>query len=405
MAAEYIRRTAITRLVVSRSAHNLLEETLSAWKGGCQIAVNKAWGQYQEQRSIQSIAYGAIRSETELGSQHAILATHQAAEAIQACRTREENGRPISKPTFSAPTVRYDSRSMTLFDDGTVSLSTVDNRVKGELVLPDDEDGYQYKYLSNPGWQLTESTLTIRDGQWFLHLGFRKPAPNFEHSAAENGTVLGVDLGIEYLAVTSSGRFFSGSELQHERERYEKLQRVLQETGTRSAYRTHREVGRRLRRFSIDWIHRVANGILAEARRYDCSTIAFEELTGIVKRLPDQSLFHSWAFRRLISYVEYKATAEGIDVLLVDPRNTSRMCSRTDCDHIDSENRPQRDTFLCQECGYEIHADYNAAKNIGLRAVRCGHKSSHRTGISQCALKSGTIAPGEGFDPYSTGRG
>ncbi|WP_436927581.1 RNA-guided endonuclease InsQ/TnpB family protein [Halosimplex amylolyticum] len=405
MTAEYIRRTAITRLVVSRSAHNLLEETLSAWKDGCQIAVNKAWGQYQEQRSIQSIAYDAIRSETELGSQHAILATHQAAEAIQACRTREENGRPISKPTFSAPTVRYDSRSMTLFDDGTVSLSTVEDRVRCILALPDDEDGYQYKYLSDPEWQLTESTLTIREGQWFLHLGFRKVAPDAECSTAENGTVLGVDLGIEHLAVTSTGRFFSGSELQHERKQYEKLQRGLQKTGTRSAYRTHRQVSRRLRRFAIDCLHRVANGILAEARRFDCSTIAFEELTGIVERLPDQSLFHNWAFRRLISYVEYKAIAEGIDVLLVDPRNTSRMCSRTDCDHVDPENRSNRDTFLCQECEYEVHADYNAAKNIGLRAVRCGHTSSHRTGISQCALKSGTIAPGEGFDPYSTGRG
>ncbi|WP_436910228.1 RNA-guided endonuclease InsQ/TnpB family protein [Halosimplex marinum] len=293
---------------------------------------------------------------------------------------------------------------MTLFDDGTVSLSTVEDRVQCELALPDDEDGYQYNYLSDPEWKLTESTLTIRDGQWFLHLGFRKPSPAPECSTAENGTVLGVDLGIEHLAVTSTGRFFSGSSLQHERDQYEELQRRLQKTGTRSAYQTHRQVSRRLRRFAIDRLHRVANGILDEARRYDCSTIAFEELTGIVDRLPNQTVFDSWAFRRLVSYVEYKATVHGIDVILVDPRNTSRMCSRTDCAHVDSANRSTRDTFQCQECGYEVHADYNAAKNIGLRAVRCGHTSSHRTGISQCALKSGTIAPEKGFVPHSPGQ-
>ena len=39
---------------------------------------------------------------------------------------------------------------MTLFDDDTISLfSTVDNRIRCDLVLLDDEDGYQYQYLTS----------------------------------------------------------------------------------------------------------------------------------------------------------------------------------------------------------------------------------------------------------------
>jgi transposase len=47
---------------------------------------------------------------------------------------------------------------------------------------------------------------------------------------------------------------------------------------------------------------------------------------------------------------------------LVDPRNTSRMCSQ--CGHCDKANRKSQAEFSCQRCGYSTHADYNAARNI-----------------------------------------
>ncbi|WP_254832751.1 RNA-guided endonuclease InsQ/TnpB family protein [Haloglomus salinum] len=400
MADDYIRRTAITRLAVEEQQHQLLERTVSAWKRGCQLAVENGWPNCTSKRRLQSRAYETIRDETGLGSQHAILATHQAAEAISACETRAENGRTVSKPEFSAPTVRYDSRTMTLFDDGTVSLATTASRVRCDLVLPEDEDGYQYQYLDDDDWEVTESTLTVRDGEWYLHLGFRRQRPAAEQEAAENGTVLGVDLGIEQLAVTSTGRFFSGRELEHRREEVTERQRRLQETGTRSAYRTLTRIRTRNRRRTMHDLHRVANGIIEEAREHHCTVIAFEDLTGITDRLPGGDRFHRWAFDRLVTYVEYRAATHGIRVLTVDPRNTSQQCSRTDCEHVAEGNRPRRDRFHCQACGYEVHADYNAAKNIGLRAVRCGHTPSHRPGASQCALKSGTIAPDDGFTPH-----
>lgn len=402
MTDDYIRRTAITRLAVTDAQHEVLERTVSAWKRGCQLAVDIAWQRTSSKRGIQDLAYDTIREETGLGSQHAILAIHQAAEATSACESREANGRGVSKPTFSAPTVRYDARTMTLFGDVSVSLATTESRVRCDLVLPAEEDGYQYQYLDSEDWDLTESTLTIRDGEWYLHLGFRRPAEP-TGTAAENGTVLGVDLGIEHLAVTSTGRFFPGGELEHRRECFTESRHRLQQTGTRSAYRTLHRMSGRERRFAADLLHRVANGIVAEARRYRCAAIAFENLTGITERLPNARPFHRWAFRQLVTYVEYKARVYDIEVCTVDARNTSWQCSRTDCDHVAEANRPRRDRFRCQVCGYEVHADYNAAKNIGLRAVRCGPTSSHRTGVSQCALKSGTVTPKGGFTPYPAG--
>ena len=48
-------------------------------------------------------------------------------------------------------------------------------------------------------------------------LGFRKPKQDAEEEMTENGTVFGVDLGVNEIAVTSTARFFSAGELNPKR--------------------------------------------------------------------------------------------------------------------------------------------------------------------------------------------
>ncbi|QSG16101.1 Transposable element [Halapricum desulfuricans] len=57
----------------------------------------------------------------------------------------------------------------------------------------------------------------------------------------------------------------------------------------------------------------------------------------------------------------------------MDPRNTSKRCST--CGFTHDDNRDGED-FECLDCGYQNHADYNAAKNIGLQYLRRPQKSS-----------------------------
>nr|WP_303648779.1 transposase [Haloarchaeobius litoreus] len=357
-----------------------------------------AWNRCHTKQDVQPLAYDAVREKTRLGSQHAVLATHQAADAITGCVERQRTGKKTSKPRFTAPTVTYDARTMTLFDDGTVSLATVEDRVRCPLVLPDDGDGYQWQFLDTDEWELTESTLKARDGAYFLHLGFRRP--NTGQTTAEDGTVLGVDLGIENLAVTSTACFVNGRELTHRLCEFERTRAGLQQAGTRSAHRTlDRASGRQLR-YVRDVLHNAANEIVGEARRYDCDVIALEDLTEI--RTQTRAAWgHRWAFRTLSEYVAYKAEAVGIAVERVEPANTSRRC--VECGFTAAENRRSRDEFRCQECGAAANADYNAAKNIGMRYVRRGHQSSRRTGDGRLALKSGTVTPNGGFTAYPDG--
>ncbi|RLM76234.1 RNA-guided endonuclease TnpB family protein [Halorubrum sp. Atlit-26R] len=400
MADDYVRRTAITRLSVDDEQRELLEETISEWKRGCQLATDMAWGKCNAKSDVQPLAYDDVREETDLGSQHAILATHQAAQAITGCLERHSNGKQASKPTFTAPTVTYDTRTMTLFDDDTVSLSTTESRVRCELALPEAEDGYQRQYLDADEWSVTESTLTARDGDYFLHIGFRRPKTDTEQDIAEDGTVLGVDLGIENLAVTSTARFISGRELSHNLREFEKVRAGLQQTGTRSAHRTLEQSSGRERRYVRDVVHQASNAIVDEALRYECDVIAFEDLTDIRERT-GASWGHKWAFRTLYEQVAYKAGAVGISVKQVGSAYTSQRCA--ECGFTADENRRTRTEFRCVKCESEANADYNAAKNIGMRYVRRGQQSSRRTGDSQLALKSGTVTPSGGFTAHPDG--
>ena len=400
MADDYVRRTAITRLEVTDEQRDLLEETITEWKRGCQIATDMAWGECNAKSDVQPLAYDTVREHTDLGSQHAILATHQAAQAITGCLERRSNGKKISKPTFTAPTVKYDTRTLTLFDDDTVSLSTTESRIRCDLALPDADDGYQRQYLNADEWSVTESTLTARDGNYFLHIGFRRHKTDTERNTAEDGTVLGVDLGIENLAVTSTATFVSGRELIHDLREFETVRAGLQQTGTRSAHRTLKQSSGRELRYVRDVLHRISNELLAEARENECSVIAFEDLTDIRERT-GASWGHTWAFRTLYEQVEYKAEVEGISVKQVGSAYTSKRCA--ECGFTADENRATRNDFRCVKCESEANADYNAAKNIGMRYVRRGQQSSRRTGDSQLALKSGTVTLSGGFTAYPDG--
>jgi hypothetical protein len=67
-------------------------------------------------------------------------------------------------------------------DKQQVSLTVLGDhsRVRADLALPSNEDGYQYQYLNHEDWEYTETTLHYKDGEWYLHLGYRKEKPDKE---------------------------------------------------------------------------------------------------------------------------------------------------------------------------------------------------------------------------------
>ncbi|HZG70145.1 MAG TPA: transposase, partial [Chondromyces sp.] len=83
---------------------------------------------------------------------------------------------------------------------------------------------------------------------------------------------------------------------------------------------------------------------------------------------------HFWAHGQLQRFIAYKAERVGIAVEYVLPYYTSQTCK---CGHVHPTNRKGH-TFRCRTCGYQAHADVNAAINISKAISGCSTKKNKK---------------------------
>ena len=356
-----VRRTVPVKLDVADSDADLLHETISEFLWAANYVVDHAWqGEYKttSKAELQRETYDDVRAETRLQANLVQNARNKAAEAVKGVVARWKHGDYAGKPNFSAPTLVYDKRCAT-FNDDHATLSTVEGHITAEYVLPDESRETPHsEYLFNHDYEVTGGELHYRDGEFYLHV----------------------------------------------RTKFEKRRGSLQQHGTRAAHETIQSVGRTETGRYDHFFHTVSKELVAEAVEYGCGVIAFEDLTGIRKRMPNAKKFHVWAFRRLFEYVEYKAEVVGISVEQVSPAYSSQRCSK--CGFTHEDNRPTsdgQDVFECLKCGYSPHADYNAAKNIGLKYLRSAQKSSGGGAPVNVRLNRGTLNVNGDYEPSANG--
>jgi len=398
-----VRRTVLVALDVDSDDAALLEDTVDTFLWSAQYVVDHAFeGEYvtTSKTQLDEQTYDDVREATDDFNAGLVqTARNKAAEACKSVVARWKNGKHASKPTFTSPHVVYDTRTATFYDD-SVTLATTEGRIEADYILPDEDNNTPHsEYLLSDEYEITGAELHCRDGDWVLHVHCKKDVETDTsiQATTENGTVLGVDLGVNTLAVTSTGTFWAGDEFDHWRREYEKRRADLQQCGTRWAHQNMESVGRKEEdRFKL-LLHRISNGLIAEARENGCSVIAFEDLTDIRERT-GASWGHKWAFDRLYHYVEYKVEEYGITVKQVDPENTSRRCSHCGFTHPDNRDG---EAFECLECGYENHADYNAAKNIGLRYLRRNQTGGDGGAPLGVRLNSGIMNVNGGYSSAS----
>lgn len=125
-------------------------------------------------------------------------------------------------------------------------------------------------------------------------------------------------------------------------------------------------------------IHQITNKIVAEAKNRRLQ-VTMEDLTGfkktIVQRRVKGARRNPWArslkkaqLGKVEQLLEYKLALAGLPKLRAVPAGgTSITCSR--CGHAAKENRTEQATFKCVSCGFDAHADANAAVQIARRGV------------------------------------
>lgn len=276
--------------------------------------------------------------------------------------------KPVKCPQSELCCIRYDQRSYWIkWETNTASLATIHGRVELPFTVPD----HLIQYVGN---KTCSADLYSHKGRYALHIVVSLPAKDIEPT----GEVVGVDLGLNRPAVTSTRHFLGERRWKEQDRRTFRLKRTLQKKNSRSAKRHLRKLaGKQFRRHK-DHDHVLSKRIVHHTP--DGATIALENLKNIrdtsnmgrgkhQKNVDKKRRLHSWSFAQLYSFIEYKSEARGIQVVKVDPRHTSQTCSQ--CGYQHRANRRSQSLFLCRQCGYCLNADLNASVNIRDKYLAC----------------------------------
>jgi IS605 OrfB family transposase len=351
--------------------------------------------------------YVELRTRYHLPSQLACSVERQVAATYKGLWTKlkknaEHRRKKITKkrfkgldkpPKYSSPTVQYTyERDYTFQRNQQVSVGTLN----GRITIP--YQGYD-KHLA-----LIQQGASIGDAKlWYdrpkkrfyllvsLTIDLASPTP------AQLNEVVGVDVGLGYLAVisteTGKATFHSGKRVRHKANHYARLRKRMQKKGTRGAKRRLKRIEQRERRLKMQANHTIAKQIITEHQH---ALIGLEQLTDIrertkrrkrkrkkngkgtervsVKARKANRVYSQWSFAQLHALISYKAALSGTLAIKVDADYTSKACPM--CRHTADENRPKKGLlFVCQnpECGYTLHADLIGARNVALRTLLVRH--------------------------------
>jgi len=350
-----VYRTANIKIKPTPEQHKLLFDTMQQFTSAFRECVDYGWNhRTTSKRKIHHATYYPLKEKTRLPADVLVQARQKACEALKSVYERKRRKKKVSKPRPNLCPIRYNKKSSRIdFANGIASLSTLKGRIKIAL----KPSTFHQRFING---EYCSSDLIYRKGEWFLNTVLEFPTPEIKPTI----DCVGLDLGINRLAVTSQPKFYSSKHLHSLLAKYQRLRSDLQSKRSKSARKKLKRISGYWRRLQKNVNHIISKKIVGACpERF---AIAMEDLTNIRERVKQRKeqrgIFHSWAFYQLRQFIEYKAEAKGIPVLLIEPRNTSKMCSH--CSHISPRNRKSQSLFVCEACGISLNADYNASQNI-----------------------------------------
>jgi transposase len=219
----------------------------------------------------------------------------------------------------------------------------------------------------------TSVTLNKRGDEWWLTLSYDEVVSVQTEASAP---VVGVDVGIAHFVTTSTGEHygtFHGKLRERQkrdrekRRRKAKLRKCLEKKGIKKLRSTSSKSGQRLTRHVRQEINRAVNQCFAKD---EGAQFAYEHLSVATMKHKARAMnayMRASHLAHIPEQIAWNAAKRGVQATRVKSAYTSQECSV--CHYPDRANRPDQQTFCCIVCGYQAHADCNAARNI---EHRCG---------------------------------
>jgi putative transposase len=224
---------------------------------------------------------------------------------------------------------------------------------------------------------LKNVTLRPDGGRWIVSLQTEREVEVVPSTATGE---VGLDFGVKTSIMPSCGNPITlPARISRYERRVRRLQRALsrKQKGSNSRRKTAvrlRGCHRRITAIRRDFLHKETTKLVRSNALIAIEDLRVKNMTmsaaGTVdspgKNVRQKSslnraiLRNAWSVARKM--LEYKAAWAGVTLVAVPARHSSQECS--ECCHIAAANRPSQALFRCVACGYEDHADRNAAKVV-----------------------------------------
>ena len=366
-----MKLTLKIKLLPTAEQAELLLETIRETNTVCNAISDVAWSKKVFNNfKLHHEVYHVYKSTFKLSSQMLIRSIAKVADAYKLDKKTKRTFRPLGS-------IAYDARIMTYKTDNIVSLWCVGGRQKIKFIC---HNSAYLPYIKG------EADLVYKKGKFYLFQTVDIPEQNID----DIETFIGVDFGLVSIATISNGKEFNSKKLQDYREKRQKVRSSVQSKRTRGSKKLLKRLSGRERTTASIINHTIAKQIVQIAKEEN-KGIAIEDLKGIrFSSLKKGKKFRTrvgkWSFNQLRQYISYKAILNGVPVVLVNPRYTSKTCNK--CHHIG--NRKGK-VFECNNCGNNMDADINASLNIA--TLGCSVNNSEKSSMYSCALHYSDLKP------------
>ncbi|MFL5590477.1 MAG: zinc ribbon domain-containing protein [Ktedonobacteraceae bacterium] len=339
------------------------------------VAIMQAAGIARSWRSNRAATYQQYHNDLE--QYHNQQADGQLPAKAQEPRWREWNVPILREPCIQANVnvVKLEeSRDSTY--DYWLTISTLE---KGQPIqVPVKLAAYHKEALTDPKThevkKLNSSVqLNQRDGVWWLTLSSDEEVTV---QTPPDAPVVGIDVGIANFVTTSTGKhygsFHKDLRARHKRDRAKrrrkaKLRACLKKRGVKKLPSTSSRTGQRLIRQTRQEINRAVNQCFADPE-HEGVQFAYEQLSVASMRFKaraQNAYLKASHLGHIPQQIQWTSQKRGVKATPVLSAYSSQECSV--CHSTDRKNRPNQQTFCCQVCGFETHADHNASVNISRR--------------------------------------
>lgn len=208
--------------------------------------------------------------------------------------------------------------------------------------------------------------------------------------------VVGIDLGIKDLVITSDGdrfenkRYFVNSQV-----RLAVLQRRMSRKKKGSSNRNTARIKvaklhRKITRQREWYYHQISNQLLRENQTVVVETLRVKNMMGN-RKLSKHIADASWS--TLVNMLEYKAGWYGRNIVKVDTfYPSSKTCSF--CGNVKEQLLLSERTYDCEYCGLSIDRDLNAAINIRNAGIKTPGELVEVPGYGACEAGNNTLKKG-----------